>query len=131
MFDTNVLISALLFPGAKINAMMDYIFSNHTVVLSSYVVDELKRVVQRKFPKKMDVIEKLLFVMSYEYVYTPDDLEKDWFKIRDMKDYPVLYTAVIEDIDVLITGDKDFSDVGVDRPEIVTPAEFMENYMNR
>lgn len=123
MFDTNVLISALLFPGAKINAMMDYIFSNHTVVLSSYVVDELKRVVQRKFPKKMDVIEKLLFVMSYEYVYTPDDLEKDWFKIRDMKDYPVLYTAVIEDIDVLITGDKDFSDVGVDRPEIVTPAE--------
>ena len=69
--------------------------------------------------------------MSYEYVYTPDDLEKDWFKIRDMKDYPVLYTAVIEDIDVLITGDKDFSDVGVDRPEIVTPAEFMENYMNQ
>ncbi len=60
MLDTNVLISALLFPGAKINAMMDYIFSNHTVVLSSYVVNELKRVVQRKFPKKMDVIEKML-----------------------------------------------------------------------
>ncbi len=58
----------------------------------------------------------MLFVMSNEYVYTPEDFEKDWFEIRDVKDYPVLYTAMIEDIDVLITGDKDFSDVGVDRP---------------
>ena len=48
MLDTNVLISALLFPGTKMDAMMNYIFTNHQLVLSSYVVDELKNVVRRK-----------------------------------------------------------------------------------
>ena len=46
-----------------------------------------------------------------------------------MKDYPVLYTAIIDDIDILVTGDKDFSDIGVERPEIMTPAEFMERFI--
>lgn len=70
MLDTNVLISALLFPGAKMDAMMEYIFTNHQLVLSSYVVDELKSVVRRKFPGKEAAINKLL-MMSFEYVYTP------------------------------------------------------------
>ena len=46
-----------------------------------------------------------------------------------MKDYPVLYTAIIEDIDVLITGDKDFSDIEIDKPEIMTPGEFIEEFL--
>ena len=46
-----------------------------------------------------------------------------------MKDYPVLYTAILEDVDVLITGDKDFEDVDVERPEIMTPGEFDLVYM--
>lgn len=41
-----------------------------------------------------------------------------------MKDYPVLYTAIREDLDVQFSGDKDFSDVNVERPEILTPAQF-------
>ena len=103
MLDTNVLISALLFPGAKMNAMMNCIFTQHELVLSSYVVNELKSVIKRKFPQK----DKLLMVMSFEYVYTPDTLEEGLFNIRDIKDYPVLYTAIIENVDILITGDKD------------------------
>ena len=47
MLDTNILISVLLFPGAKMNAMMNYIFTHHQLVLSSYVVDELKGIVER------------------------------------------------------------------------------------
>ena len=129
MLDTNVLISALLFPGAKMNAMMETLFTKHNLVLSSYVVDELKDVVRRKFPKKEAVVEKLLFVMSYEFVYTPTEMDDSLFEIRDIKDYPVLYTAIVEDIDILITGDKDFSDIDIEKPEIMTPAEFMEEYL--
>ena len=33
---------------------------------------------------------------------------------------PMLYTAIIESIDVFITGDKDFDDLDVDRPVIMT-----------
>lgn len=75
MLDTNILISVLLFPGAKMNAMMNYIFTHHQLVLSSYVVDELKSVVRRKFPSKEIAINKLLMMMSFEYVclYAGDD----------------------------------------------------------
>lgn len=129
MLDTNVLISAILFPGDKINNMMNYIFLRHQLVLSSYVVEELKSVVRRKFPKKEPVIEKLLLMMSYEYVYTPDDMKENLFSIRDVKDYPVLYTAIIEDVDILITGDRDFEDIIIDKPLIMTPKEFSDKYI--
>ena len=129
MLDTNVLISAILFPGDKINNMMNYIFLRHQLVLSSYVVEELKSVVRRKFPKKEPVIEKLLLMMSYEYVYTPDDMKENLFSIRDVKDYPVLYTAIIEDIDILITGDRDFENIIIDKPLIMTPKEFSDKYI--
>ena len=129
MLDTNVLISALLFPGSKINAMMNCIFTQHQLVLSSYVVDELKRVVKRKFPQKENAINKLLMLMSFDYVYTPNDIEGGLFELCDEKDYPVLYTAIIEDVDVLITGDKDFSDIDIERPEIMTPTDFIEKYL--
>lgn len=129
MLDTNVLISALLFPGTKMDAMMNCIFTQHRLVLSSYVVDELKSVVRRKFSERERAIEKLLLMMSFEYVYTPKEIEDGLFEIRDVKDYPVLYTAIIEDVDILITGDKDFSDIDMEKPEIMTPAAFMERFL--
>lgn len=129
MLDTNVLISALLFPGGKMDAMMNCIFSWHQLVLSSFVVDELKNVVKRKFSKEEQVIERLLTMMSYEYVYTPKDMDNSLFTIRDVKDYPVLYTAIIEDVDILITGDKDFLDIDIEKPEIMTPSEFVEKFI--
>ena len=129
MLDTNVLISVLLFPGTRMDSMMECIFTKHQLVLSSYVVDELKNVVKRKFPKRELAINKLLMMMSFEYVYTPNEIERGLFAIRDIKDYPVLYTAMIEDIDILITGDKDFSDIDIEKPEILSPTEFMEKYL--
>lgn len=129
MLDTNVLISVLLFPGTRMDSMMECIFTKHQLVLSSYVVDELKSVVKRKFPKRELAINKLLMMMSFEYVYTPNEIERGLFAIRDIKDYPVLYTAMIEDIDILITGDKDFSDIDIEKPEILSPTEFMEKYL--
>lgn len=129
MLDTNVLISALLFPGVKMDAMMNSIFTQHQLVLSSYVVDELKSVVRRKFSKKESTIEKLLMTMSFEYVYTPSEIESGLFEIRDIMDYPVLYTAIIEDVDILITGDKDYADIDIEKPEIMNPTEFMERFL--
>lgn len=128
MLDTNVLISALLFPGSRMDALMNNIFTEHQLVLSSYVVDEFKSVVKRKFPGKESAVNRLLAMISFEYVYTPTDIDAGLFDIRDGKDYPVLYTAILEDVDILITGDKDFSDIVLDRPRIVTPTEFVEEF---
>ena len=128
MVDTNVLISLLVFSSKKMNQMMECIFMEHQLVLSSYIVEELKDVVSRKFPDKVGVVDTLLAKMNYEYVYTPDILDETLFEIRDVKDYPVLYTAILEDVDILVTGDNDFSNVDVDKPEILIPAEFVERF---
>ena len=103
MLDTNVLFSLLLFPNERMNAMMERIFSEHELILSSFVVSELKDVVQRKFPAKARVVDRLLSKMSYSLVYTPDEMDEAVFDIRDTKDYPVLYTAIIEDVDIVTT----------------------------
>lgn len=128
MVDTNVLISLLVFSSKKMNQMMECIFMNHQLVLSSYIVEELKDVVKRKFSNKVRVVDTLLAKMNYEYVYTPDIMDDALFEIRDVKDYPVLYSAILEDVDILVTGDSDFSDVDVAKPEILTPAEFVERH---
>ena len=128
MLDTNVLISALLFPSRHMNYLIWKLTSEHTIVLSSFVVEELHKVVQKKFPTKVNAVDQLLENMSYELVYTPKKMEPDLVEIRDMNDYPVIYTAIKEEVDILITGDKDFSDLGLNEPVIVTPAEFLAKY---
>ena len=115
MIDTNVLVSLLVFSSKKMNQMMECIFREHQLVLSSYIVEELKDVTKRKFPCKVGVVDSLL-------------LDGTLFEIRDIKDYPVLYTAMMEDVDILVTGDDDFSDVYVEKPEILTPSRFVEKY---
>lgn len=129
MLDTNVLISATLFPSNRMNTIFQYISLNHDLVLSSFVIEELKDVVRAKFPDRVSAIDKMITELSFEYVYTPEDIPLDEFNIRDEKDYPVLYTAIHEDVDILITGDKDFADVQTNRIEILTPADFIEEYI--
>ena len=129
MLDTNVLISMILFPNKRFGDMLELITREHTLVLSSFVTDELMVVAERKFPQKKTVIDQFLTRLSYEYVYTPKVMKGGLFDIRDINDYPVLYTAITENVDILITGDKDFAEVDIDKPEILTPTQFCEKYL--
>ena len=53
MLDTNVLISALFFPSQHMDLLFEKVFTEHTVVLPTYVIDELHKVTRRKFQTKM------------------------------------------------------------------------------
>ena len=129
MLDTNILISAALFPGRSMDQLIQVISSEHQLVLSSYVIDEFKSVVAEKFPARATAVDKFFSEIGYEYVYTAEVLPDKKFEIRDSKDYPVLYSAVTESVDVLVTGDKDFADVEVEEVDICTPFEFIEKYV--
>lgn len=129
MLDTNVLISMVFFPGKRFAQLIEYITREHTLILSSFVVDELVAVAEKKFPSRKDAIDRFLSRLAYELVYTPHKMQGGLFDIRDRDDYPILYTAIVENVDVLITGDKDFEDVSVEKPEIVTPSTFIARYM--
>jgi predicted nucleic acid-binding protein len=45
--------------------------------------------------------------------------------LRDMKDRPVLAAAIASDVDVIITGDKDFDDWHGSRPKMLTPGAWL------
>jgi len=128
MLDTNVLISAFLFRSTTMTDMVSLITAEHRLVLSSFIIEELKDVVRRKSPAKSGALDEFLTILPYELVYTPTLMKPDLVSIRDPADYPVLYSAIIEDVDIFITGDKDFAEIELEKPQILTPGEFMSEY---
>lgn len=130
MLDTNILISIVIFNSSKLKNMLIDICDKHTLVISSYVIQELEDVINRKFLNKKQGLDNFLFELPYELVYTPSTiLDKSALEIRDPKDAPVLYSSIISDVDILITGDKDFDDINIEKPEVLTVNEYVERYM--
>ena len=128
--DTNLLISAGIFAGKRTTALTLQIADEHTLVLPNRILDELREVMDIKFPDKKPVLERFLKQLSYEIVYTPTEIDEDLYpKIRDKKDYPILASAIMANVDVFITGDKDFGGLDLERPEIMTISGFAAKYL--
>jgi putative PIN family toxin of toxin-antitoxin system len=123
-----------VFQSKRLGQMLNFIGLNHQIVMSSYVLDELSEVVKEKFPAKLSALDDFLASIPFEYFYSPKILPNSLdFEIRDRDDAAVLYSAILSGTDVLITGDKDYFDIAaetLERPEIMTPAQFMGRYMN-
>ena len=128
MLDTNILVSSFVFKSKRMNYLIDYLSKSHEIVICSYVVDELKELIKSKFNVKIKELDKFLNNFPFDLVYSPTTIENKLFDIRDGDDYIILHTAIIEDVDILITGDKDFFDIDIDKPEIMTTTEFLEKY---
>ena len=104
------------------------IFYTSTTSLS-HISKELRLVTERKFPAKRKFLDRFFMELPFELVYTPKELDLNEFpEMRDVKDSPILATAIMEGIDVFLTGDKDFLVLDVETPEILTMKEFLEQY---
>lgn len=131
MVDANVLLSAIVFRSANMLRVIEYASAGgNELVLSSWLLGEARRVVARKWPDRAGSLEALLLAMRYELVQTPPDDEIEWglFEIRDPMDYPVLYSAVFADVDVFVTGDRDFAGVDVGKPAVLTPVDYVRAF---
>ena len=129
MLDTNVLISMIFFPSKQMNELKHKLCKQHSIVLCPYIVNELQTVVGRKFAAKAKSLEKFFENLPFDLVNTPKSFNIGKYpKVRDERDTPVLAMAILDDVDILITGDKDFYDVDVERPEILSPSDFLEKY---
>jgi len=129
MLDTNILVSAFVFRSKGIWAALDHIVTNHELVLSTYVLDELRDVVARKFPSQSKELDDFLTTLSFTLAYSPQTVPEGLFEIKDESDAPVLYTAILEGVDILVSGDRVFDEVDVERPAIMTVAQYRAVYM--
>ena len=131
MLDTNVLLSIAAFRSKSLAAMLCSICEKHQLVLSSYCVDECYEVVLRKKPSLVFALDRFFEALPFEMTHTPQTLpQHQLFTIRDCNDEKVLYSAMMADVDILITGDKDFDDIDIEKPVIMTPGEYVSAYLN-
>ena len=128
MLDTNVIISYILFNNETMEKFYNYILNKEELIISNIIIDELKEVFDRKFKSKKDNLEIFLKSLEVECIHINDIEENDLFEIRDPADYPILYSAIKGNVDIFITGDEDFKDVKIDKPEIMTIKEYMDKY---
>lgn len=129
LIDTNILISAALNShGTPYKAYLKAVTYPNKGIICDQNIEELWRIFNRKFPTKISMLEKFLaYSLSVIEVATTPEMEEDAEKlIRDVKDRPILRTALNAKADVLLTGDKDFLESGVTDPKIMTAAEFLE-----
>ncbi|MBQ3653221.1 MAG: putative toxin-antitoxin system toxin component, PIN family [Synergistaceae bacterium] len=123
LIDTNILFSALLFPKSVPAEALLRADAEHNIVLCDRNISELKDILRRKAPQFLPDAEVLLAELSYELIPAVDYAGK---LIRDAKDQPILNAAVVFDVDLLITGDKDFLSLDIERPKCLTAAEFLK-----
>lgn len=129
LIDTNVLISAALSTsGVPFQAYVKAAsYPNHGLICEQNV-DEMKRIFNKKFPNRLASLDKFLSValMTLELVPIPMDENCSESHIRDVNDRPILRAAIEAKANVLLTGDKDFLESGLENPAIMTPAEFLK-----
>jgi predicted nucleic acid-binding protein len=105
--------------------------TNHTLVLCSYVINETHAVFERKFSSKIIFLDQFLSKLAYDFIYTPVDIHSENYpEIRDEHDLPILVSALIAGVDLIITGDKDFFNIKASKDElplVLTPRDFFES----
>ncbi|MBR1828208.1 MAG: putative toxin-antitoxin system toxin component, PIN family [Atopobiaceae bacterium] len=127
--DTNILISAALFPkGVAAEVYFKAVSAPNDAIVSDYVIDEMRSVFRRKFPDRMGALDAFLPAISsaMEVVLTPSGAVADEGEIRDPHDAPILRAAIAGGADVILTGDKDLLESGIERPRISSAGDFLK-----
>jgi putative PIN family toxin of toxin-antitoxin system len=124
LIDTNILLSAMWFKNSKLARTLLYVADNHELVLCDDNIAEMRDVINRKTPDVLEAAEIFLAELPHELIPTVEDSE---VLIRDLKDQPILNAAIANNIDVILTGDKDFLCLNLEKPKPMTVAQFLES----
>ena len=128
MLDTNVLISAFVFRG-RVGKILDALFEmNCEIYVSEYVDNEFKRILNDKWGARAAKIYSLYRSLDFVFCSSTSEVLGH---LRDEKDIPVLSDAICHNVDILLTGDKDFFEADIETPKIISPSELYENFLQR
>ena len=123
LVDTNILFSAILFPGSKPATALLKVARSHSLFLCDQNLSEFFNIISRKAPDYMPQAQSFIKELSYQKISTTSESPT---KIRDTTDQPILNAAILHNIDIILTGDKDFLSLNLSHPKCMTAAEFLE-----
>jgi predicted nucleic acid-binding protein len=74
--------------------------------LCDQIIDELRRIFNRKFPEKIPSMERFLAVAHYDMVtLSSEDLVQDSeAQVRDIHDRPILRAALKARVEIMVNG---------------------------
>ena len=111
VFDTNILVSALVFPGGRGEAaLLRVIDERDQLLLSKPILDELLGVLAAKFSRDAEELARIAVFLSENATTV-----RPRRKLRVVKDDPdnrVLECDVAGRAEVIVTGDKELPDLG-------------------
>ena len=120
-------VSAFLFPGSTPAKALEKVLDAHTLILCHNILNEIRHIFKKKFPGQLLNLEVFLAKISYEMAPKPSmAVLRECACLRDETDIPILAAALASEVDVFLTGDKDFMASGLSRPLILTPKLFLE-----
>ena len=123
VLDTNVLIAAFIARGVC-HELLEHCAINHEIILSSFILDELREKLVQKFAFTSHEAEEVISLLKSRAVLAPPQQLKESM-CRDPDDDHILGTALAGECDCIVTGDRDLLDLktvlGV---QIVNPSEF-------
>ncbi len=135
LVDSSTMYSAIGHSG-KVSMLLDLIIEKHTIVLSDYIIEELRRNFSEKLSGKArnNALSRLDEFISFFIVKKKEEYIgnlRSAIKLISKKDAPVLACGMLTDIDYLLSSDKEFSSVVTDRVIILTPKEAEKVLLDR
>ncbi|MCE2999840.1 MAG: putative toxin-antitoxin system toxin component, PIN family [Betaproteobacteria bacterium] len=105
VFDTNVLVAALVFPGGQGEAALERIVAEQDeLIISRPIIDELLDVLSRKFSRDAEELAHVaVFLADLGTLVRP---RQRLAVVADEPDNRILECAVAGNAGVIVTGDK-------------------------
>ena len=130
VFDTNVVVSALLFPAGRLAWLRTQWREGDAVPLvSSATVRELTRVLSYSKFRLSEEFRVEALALYLPFCESVDPADKCPVKCRDAKDQPLLDLAQSGNADSLVTGDGDLlALIGLTKFMIETPEAYKQRF---
>jgi uncharacterized protein len=108
VFDTNILVSALLFANSSPRKALELALDSGKILISEETVDELNNVLSRpKFERYVSQQKRDRFLLSLVQKSTLIETQEKIEECRDPKDDKFLELAINGKATAIISGDKD------------------------
>lgn len=123
LFDTNVLIAAFLKGGSSYEVIEEAIHE-HEIYYTTFVISEFRRVLRNKFHYPKSLINEFVIFIEKFFIkgITADIIDNI---CRDSVDDQVLADGAINQVNVIITGDKDLLNLKTHKEiRIIHPSEY-------
>ena len=123
--DTNVLASAAATRGLCSDVLRE-VFSSHELIVSEYLIKELKRVLTDKFSLPRDIREEYIWLLHQDTIVA-EEADPPPIQLKDKSDIPILGASLQAKADVLVTGDLELQSLErVGELLILSPRGFWE-----